>query len=131
MAREVSRIRFGCGLPRPNGGPYRVFSATGKGAVAGPMCAPLPVLQLGTTKCLPRRGATFVLPKPEDDRIVRAVAFVSGERVADVRGHDVRRLTLRHLPHEHVPLRVELRTAAGRTIVSSRTYDACDPRPPR
>ncbi len=58
-------------------------------------------------------------------KIVAATALVNGRRKASKRGSNIKRLTVRHLPHRRFKLRVNARESDGTRLISQRRYRGC------
>jgi hypothetical protein len=83
--------------------------------------APPPV---GTnTPCRPR--LTFKIPQPRQGRVVKAYAYVDGKLVKRVRGHSVKRVTIKAPNKVNFNVRIVSFTNTGKRIVSVRKYRRC------
>jgi sulfoquinovosidase len=81
--------------------------------------------------CVDRRKFSFRIHQPRRGRIVRVTIFVNGKRRTVVRGHRVRRVTLRRLPRGRFSVRIVARWARGPRTVSVRRYVGCRKGRPR
>jgi dienelactone hydrolase len=129
-------IRAGCpGLTADDGvaGAYS-YLAEAHGADSGAAAAAQrsPATAAGATlpstrSCRSRRTLTIRLRRPRGDTLRRVTVALNGRRVRDVRGRRLRRtrIDLRGLPRGTVRVKVVVRTAKGRQIVTQRRYRTC------
>lgn len=83
-------------------------------------------------KCVSRRAFGIRLQHPKGDPLASATVFVNGKRSRVVRGRRLTsRVRLTGLPKGRFTVRVRARTRAGRTVVSTRKYRTCTPKPAR
>jgi hypothetical protein len=75
--------------------------------------------------CTDRRRFRFKLHHARGARVVRVEAFVNGKRVLRRRGHDLRAITIGHLPQGTFKVRIVSTQSSGSRLVSTRTYRDC------
>jgi cytochrome c peroxidase len=82
---------------------------------------------LTARSCKSRRNFTIKVYRPRRDRVRRVTVFVNGRRVADKRTGSRKRarVDLRGLPKGLVRVKVVVKTARGREIVTLRKYRTC------
>jgi ABC-2 type transport system ATP-binding protein len=74
--------------------------------------------------CLDRRKFTFKIHQHRK-RVVRVRVYVNGKLRKTVRGHRVRRVSVKRLPQGLFRLKVVATTANGQRVTSLRTYRGC------
>jgi len=89
----------------------------------------LPIMGAGLLparrRCVDRRRFTFTLHRPRGARVVRVAVYVDGRRTRLVRGHSIRRLTIRRLPRGRFVVDIVATRSNGTRLVSTRTYHGC------
>jgi cytochrome c peroxidase len=85
-----------------------------------------PAVPVGKS-CNSRRKVTIKLYRPRRDRIKRMSVFVNGHRVASRKGRDLRRarVSLSGLAKGTAKVKIIVRTAKGRQIITQRKYKIC------
>jgi hypothetical protein len=76
-----------------------------------------------TRKCT--AAVTAQVPQRHRARAVKVVEFVSGQRTRTVRGHSVRRVTLKHPPHQAFRLKLVTSYTRGKSATKRYSYPAC------
>ena len=84
----------------------------------------------GTPACVDRRRFSFRLHHPRGERVVRVVVYVNGKLAKRVRGRNLRRLALRHLPQGDFVVKIRTTTNTGAIATSRRQYRGCSKGPP-
>jgi hypothetical protein len=81
--------------------------------------------------CVDRRRFTFRLHHYRRARVVKVQVFVNGKRKLRRRGHDIRRVTIGHLPRKRFKVKIVSTQSTGSQLVSTRTYTGCSKSRPR
>lgn len=111
--------------------------AAGPAPAAAPPAAPKPkpialttVATLPSARtCVSRRNFRIRLREPSGVEIAEARVFVNGRRVKVVKGvRKTANVDLRGLPKGRFTVKIDLRTADGRTVRGTRRYRTCAPK---
>jgi dienelactone hydrolase len=76
-------------------------------------------------RCTAKRSARFRLHHGKRGRVVKVVAYVNGKRRLRRRGHDIKAITLRHLPRKPFTVRIVSTHSSGSQLVSTRRFSGC------
>ncbi|MEA2311562.1 MAG: hypothetical protein QOE28_1530 [Solirubrobacteraceae bacterium] len=91
----------------------------GAGGAAGPGGATL------RASCAASRRLVFLLGRVPGGRVVRAVAYINGRRVAVRRGHSLRRLAFDRPRGRRLVVRIVTTNNKGGRVITVRTYRGC------
>ena len=108
----------------------RDISSLAPGSAITPIMGNAAVLP-AIRSCASRRlfPIRLVRPSRKGERLVSALVFVNGRKVAVRRGRRLRStIDLRGLPKGRILVRIVAHTNRGRTLVSTRAYLTCTPR---
>jgi Tannase-like family of unknown function (DUF6351) len=79
----------------------------------------------GSRSCVDRRKFVFRFHRSRGARVVKVRMFVNGKRKLAIRGHNIKRATLRRLPRRKFTVRVVTTYSNGSKRTSTRTYRGC------
>jgi hypothetical protein len=122
--------------PDPTPAPTAAPTATPGPTVKPPTVTPPPALKAADVvtlpsakKCVSRRRFRIKLRTPRGTTITRATVFINGKKKKTFTGKAIRpTVDLRGLPKGRIKVKVEIRTADGRTARLTRKYRTCAPR---
>jgi predicted esterase len=97
----------------------RRLRLNGAGTHKGVLAPPRP------GRCSRKGTVRFKLYHGRGGRAVRVVAFVNGKRKVRRRGHSIRSVTLRRLPHKRFRVKIVTTLSSGTTRISTRTFRGC------